>query len=46
MMDEVGIWAEVLFPNVIGLGGQGLSEAVPDSRSRLRSPADLQRPDG
>ncbi len=35
MMDEVGIWAEVLFPNVIGLGGQGLSEAVPDESFRL-----------
>jgi predicted TIM-barrel fold metal-dependent hydrolase len=35
MMDEVGIWAEVLYPNVIGLGGQGLSEAVPDPSFRL-----------
>lgn len=35
MMDAVGIWAEVLFPNVIGLGGQGLSEAVPDTGFRL-----------
>ena len=35
MMDEMGIWAEVLFPNVIGLGGQGLSEAVPDQSFRL-----------
>lgn len=35
MMDQVGVWAEVLFPNVIGLGGQGLSEAVTDQSFRL-----------
>jgi len=35
MMDQVGVWAEVLFPNVIGLGGQGLSEAVGDPAFRL-----------
>jgi predicted TIM-barrel fold metal-dependent hydrolase len=35
MMDEAGVWAEVLFPNSIGLGGQGLSEAVPDPSFRL-----------
>lgn len=35
MMDQVGVWAEVIFPNVIGLGGQGLSEAVTDQSFRL-----------
>jgi uncharacterized protein len=35
MMDEEGVWAEVLFPNSIGLGGQGLSEVVPDAAFRL-----------
>ena len=35
MMDDAGIWAEVLFPNNIGLGGQGLSEVVADTGFRL-----------
>jgi len=30
VLDESGIWAQVLFPNSIGLGGQGLSQAVKD----------------
>jgi uncharacterized protein len=30
IMDECGIHAQVLFPNSIGLGGQGLSSAVED----------------
>jgi predicted TIM-barrel fold metal-dependent hydrolase len=30
VLDESGIWAQVLFPNSIGLGGQGLSQAVED----------------
>ena len=29
-MDESGIWAQVLFPNSIGLGGQGLADSVQD----------------
>jgi predicted TIM-barrel fold metal-dependent hydrolase len=36
MMDEMGIWAEVLYPNVIGLGGQGIAEVVEDEPFRLR----------
>jgi predicted TIM-barrel fold metal-dependent hydrolase len=36
MMDEMGIWAEVLYPNVIGLGGQGIAEVVQDEAFRLR----------
>jgi predicted TIM-barrel fold metal-dependent hydrolase len=35
MMDEMGIWAEVLYPNVIGLGGQGIAEVVKDESFRL-----------
>ncbi len=35
MMDEMGIWAEVLYPNVIGLGGQGIAEVVKDEPFRL-----------
>lgn len=35
MMDEAGVWAEVLFPNTIGLGGQGLAEVVEDEPFRL-----------
>jgi predicted TIM-barrel fold metal-dependent hydrolase len=35
MMDTVGIHAEVLYPNVIGLGGQAISAAVPDPSFRL-----------
>ncbi|HEX4216848.1 MAG TPA: amidohydrolase family protein [Acidimicrobiales bacterium] len=30
LLDETGIWAQVIFPNVIGLGGQGLTQAVDD----------------
>ncbi len=36
MMDEMGIWAEVLYPNVIGLGGQGIAEVVTDEPFRLQ----------
>jgi predicted TIM-barrel fold metal-dependent hydrolase len=35
MMDEMGIYAEVLYPNVIGLGGQGIAEMVEDASLRL-----------
>ena len=35
MMDEMGIWAEVLYPNVIGLGGQGIADVVKDEPFRL-----------
>ena len=30
VLDDSGIWAQVLFPNSIGHGGQGLSQAVKD----------------
>ncbi|HVN50465.1 MAG TPA: amidohydrolase family protein [Acidimicrobiales bacterium] len=35
MMDEMGIWTEVLYPNVIGLGGQGIADVVKDEPFRL-----------
>ncbi|HUD17486.1 MAG TPA: amidohydrolase family protein [Acidimicrobiales bacterium] len=35
MMDAMGIWAEVLYPNVIGLGGQGIADVVKDEPFRL-----------
>lgn len=35
MMDESGIWAQIIFPNVVGLGGQGISSVVDDLALRL-----------
>ena len=35
MMDEAGVHAQVIFPNCVGLGGQGLSQAVEDPALRL-----------
>ncbi len=35
LMDEMGIWAHVIFPNVVGLGGQNISTAVDDAALRL-----------
>lgn len=35
MMDEAGIFAQVIFPNTVGLGGQALGEAVEDLALRL-----------
>ena len=34
LMDECGIHAQVLFPNSIGLGGQGLADTVKDEELR------------
>lgn len=34
VMDECGIYAQVLYPNSIGLGGQGLASAVGDEALR------------
>jgi uncharacterized protein len=34
VMDECGVHAQVLFPNSIGLGGQGLADSVEDERLR------------
>ena len=30
MMDEQGIWAQVVYPNVVGFGGQGLARVTDD----------------
>ncbi len=35
VMDDSGIWAQVCFPNSIGLGGQGISDVVKDPLLRL-----------
>ena len=35
VMDDSGIWAQVCFPNSIGLGGQGISDIVKDPVLRL-----------
>jgi predicted TIM-barrel fold metal-dependent hydrolase len=35
LMDDVGVWAQIIFPNVVGLGGQNLGEAVDDLALRL-----------
>ena len=35
VMDDSGIWAQVCFPNSIGLGGQGISDVVKDPVLRL-----------
>ena len=34
-MDDSGVYAQVCFPNSIGLGGQGISDAVKDPVLRL-----------
>ena len=35
VMDETGIWAQIIFPNVVGLGGQALSQAIEDPALRV-----------
>jgi predicted TIM-barrel fold metal-dependent hydrolase len=35
VMDETGIWAQIIFPNVVGLGGQALAQAVEDPALRI-----------
>jgi predicted TIM-barrel fold metal-dependent hydrolase len=30
LLDEIGIWAQIVFPGVVGLGGQNLGELVED----------------
>ena len=35
MMDECGIHAQVLFPNVVGLGGSTLNNVIPDESLRM-----------
>jgi predicted TIM-barrel fold metal-dependent hydrolase len=35
VMDKTGIWAQIIFPNVVGLGGQALSQAIEDPALRV-----------
>jgi predicted TIM-barrel fold metal-dependent hydrolase len=30
LMDDIGVWAQIVFPGVVGLGGQGLADTVQD----------------
>jgi predicted TIM-barrel fold metal-dependent hydrolase len=34
LMDDIGVWAQVVFPGVVGLGGQGLASVVQDLELR------------
>ncbi len=34
LLDETGIWAQIIFPGVVGLGGQSLAETVEDEALR------------
>jgi uncharacterized protein len=34
LLDELGIWAQIVFPGVVGLGGQSLGEKVSDPALR------------
>ena len=34
LMDEIGVWAQIVFPGVVGLGGQGLASVVEDQKLR------------
>jgi uncharacterized protein len=35
LLDEIGIWAQIIFPGVVGLGGQNLGELVSDEALRM-----------
>ena len=35
LMDECGVHAQVLFPNVVGLGGSTLNNVIPDEALRM-----------
>ena len=43
LLDEIGIWAQIIFPGVVGLGGQSLAEVVQDQALRTLCVRDLQR---
>ena len=43
LMDEIGIWAQIIFPGVVGLGGQALAERRAGRRAAHALPRDLQR---
>jgi predicted TIM-barrel fold metal-dependent hydrolase len=35
LLDQTGIWAQIIFPGVVGLGGQALAEKVKDVALRM-----------
>ena len=35
LLDEVGVFAQIIFPGVVGLGGQGLADTITDLRLRM-----------
>jgi predicted TIM-barrel fold metal-dependent hydrolase len=35
LLDEVGVYAQIIFPGVVGLGGQGLADTITDVRLRM-----------
>jgi predicted TIM-barrel fold metal-dependent hydrolase len=35
LMNDVGVWAHIVFPGVVGLGGQQLAEAIQDPALRV-----------
>ena len=43
LLDEAGIWAQVIFPDVVGLGGQALGGVGRGRRVPQPLPGDLQR---
>ena len=43
LLDEIGIWAQIIFPDVVGLGGQSLGDIVAGRRLAQPLPRDLQR---
>src|SRR4051794_28341256 len=34
LMDEIGVWAQIIYPGVVGLGGQNLADIVQDPELR------------
>jgi predicted TIM-barrel fold metal-dependent hydrolase len=34
MMDDIGVWAQIVYPGVVGLGGQNLADIVHDEELR------------
>jgi len=34
LMDEIGVWAQIIYPGVVGLGGQNLADIVTDHELR------------
>ena len=43
LMDELGVWAHIIFPGVVGLGGQGLAEHRGGQGAARDLSGDLQR---